>query len=331
MKEIEWVIEALAILDVCVNMYCFVYVIKTFNTKHCLNYIMCIDSIMSVISCLVIIVFYAVGLKNSWTCTTVCFAILMVPTMTVVYHFIKSYIRFKRVSTSFNHETWKTEKELIQDTNKALSWTAILLLIMVITNAIYDMKWIGIYNHCTGITKEIAWMGISTHLAQIMIIIATIHLDIKCLKLVRRIRNHPNPAVNIQSNQQGTQERRHLLHEIPMRSTILNIGLILDYLVTLTIGSHSGESLTSATIGVLVMSLIKTPVSVFWTVRVNEVNARIDKDKDREQRRQLEVQEALKNREQRRRLQSMVHIQPLQLQDLEENQGPDEDQRMSND
>ena len=328
MKEIEWAIEILAVLDVCINMYCFIYVIKTFNTKNCINYIMCIDSIMSAISSLVVIFFYAVGLKNSWTCTTVTIALLMVPTMMVVYHFIKAYIRYKRVSTSLNHETWKTEKELIQDTNKALSLTAVLLLIMVITNAIFDMRWNHIYNHCTGVTKEISWMGISTHLAQVMIIIATIHLDIKCLKLVRRIRNHPNPTVNVQ---QGTQERRHLLHEIPMRSTILNIGLILDYLVTLTIGSHSGESLTSATIGVLVMSLTKTPVSVFWTVRVNEVNARIDKDKDREQRRQLEVQEALKNREQRRRLQSMVHIQPLQLQDLEENQGPDEDQTMSND
>ena len=50
-----------------------------------------------------------------------------------------------------------------------------------------------------------------------------------------------------------------------------------------------------------------------------ESNARIDKDKDTERRRQLEVQEALKKREQRRKLQSMVQIQPLQLQDLEEN------------
>ena len=315
MEGTEWAIEALAVLDFCINMYCFFYVVKTFNTKNCINYILCIDSIMSAISSLVVIILYAIRSMNSWTCTTVTVAILTVPAMMVVYHFIKAYIRFKRVSTSLNHETWKTEKELIRDTNKALSLTAVLLQTMVITNAIFDMRWISIYNHCMGVTKEIAWMGISTHLAQIMIIIATIHLDIKCLKLVRRIRNHPNPAVNIQSNQQGTQERRHLLHEIPMRSTILNIGLILDYLVTLTIGSHSGESLTSATIGVLVMSLIKTPVSVFWTVRVNETNARIDKDKERESRRKLEVEEALKKREQR-----MVQLQPLELQDLEEHQ-----------
>ena len=42
------------------------------------------------------------------------------------------------------------------------------------------------------------------------------------------------------------------------------------------------------------------------------------KDKDRERRRQLEVQEALEKREQRRRLQSMVQMPPLQLQDLED-------------
>ena len=144
MNKIEWVIEALATLDVCANMCCFFYVIKTFNTKQCLNYIMCIDSIMSAMSSLVVMIFYAVGLKNSWTCTTVTVALLMVPTMMVVYHFIKAYIRYKRVSTSLSQETWKTEKELIQDTHKALNLTAILLIIMVITNAIFDMRWIGI-------------------------------------------------------------------------------------------------------------------------------------------------------------------------------------------
>ena len=311
-------IEALALLDFCINMYCFFYVVKTFNTKNCINYILCIDSIMSVISSLIVIIFYAIGLKNSWTCTTVTVAILTVPAMMVVYHFIKAYIRFKRVSTSLNHETWKTEKELIQDTNKALSLTAVLLLTMVITNAIFDMRWITIYNHCTGVTKEISWMGISTHLAQVVIIIATIHLDIKCLKLVQKIRNHPNPAASLQSKQ------RHMLHEIPMRSTILNFGLILVMLLTMQVGFQTREILTCGTIGILVIFLIKSPVSVFWTVRVNETNARIDKAKNREQRRRIEIEEALKKRDQRRKLSSMVQIQPLQLQDLEGN--PEQEQ-----
>ena len=321
MNKIEWFIEALATLDVCVNMCCFFYVIKTFNTKQCLNYIMCIDSIMSAISSLVVIIFYAVGLKNSWTCTTLTIALLMVPTMMVVYHFIKAYIKYKRVSTSLSHATWKTEKELIQDTNKALSLTAILLLILVITNAIFDMRCIHGYNHCTSVTNNSrAWIGVLGHLVRVVMIIATIHLDIKCLKLVQRIRNHPNPewCASHQSNR-CTLAQRHMLHEIPMRSTILNFGLILNFFVILTVASQTGEGLHSATIGVLVMLLIKSPVSVFWTVRVNESNARIDKDKDTERRRQLEVQEALKKREQRRKLQSMVQIQPLQLQDLEEN------------
>ena len=86
------------------------------------------------------------------------------------------------------------------------------------------------------------------------------------------------------------------------------------------IGFQTREILVSGTIGILVILLIKSPVSVFWTVRVNETNARIDKDKDREQRRQLEVKEALEKREQRRQLQSKVQMQPLELQDFEENQ-----------
>ena len=321
MEGTEWAIEALAVLDFCINMYCFFYVVKTFNTKNCINYILCIDSIMSAISSLVVIILYAIRSMNSWTCTTVTVAILTVPAMMVVYHFIKADLRYKRVLTSLSNETWKTEKELIQDTNKALSLTAILLVIMIITNSIFDLRWMGIYSECMGVTNEIrwAWVGVLAHLVRLIMITATIHLEIKCLKLVQRIRNHPNPAANLQSHQ-GTQEQRHMLHEIPMRSTILNFGYILTFFVTLIVAFQTGEHLYSATVGVLVMLLIKSPVSVFWTVQVNETNARIDKDKDRERRRQLEVQEALEKREQRRRLQSMVQMQPLQLQDLEENQ-----------
>ena len=281
MKEIEWAIEALAMLDVGVNIYCFFYVIKTFNTRHCLNYIMCIDSMMSAISSLVIIIFYAVGLKNSWTCSTVTIAILMVPTLMVVYHFIKAYIRYKRVWTSMNNQTWKTEKELIHCTTKALSLAIIILLIMIITDVSFEMKWIGIFNNCMKVTN------------------GCVHSD------------------------QGTPEQRHMLQEMPMRSSILNFGLILVFSVTIPVGVQTKEPLAIATIGILAMLLIKSPVSFFWTVRVNETNARIDKDKDREQRRQLEVEEALKKRNERRKLSSMVQIQPLQLQDLEEN--PDEE------
>ena len=306
MKVIEWVIEALAVLDLGVNLYCLLYVIKTFNTKHCLNYIMCIDSTVSAISSLIILIFYVIGLKNSWTCTTITLALLIVPNLMVVYHFIKAYIRYKRVSTSLNNETWKTEKELIQDTNKALSLTTVLLLIMVITDAIFEMRWFAAYNHCIGITNKMAWMGIWAHLVRVLIILTTMYLDIKCLKLVRKI--------PLQSDQR-TQEQRHVLHEIPMRSTLLNFIMILILLVTISIGLQGGEHLTTGTMGLLVALLIKSPVSVFWTVRVNETNARIDKDKEKESRRKLEVEEALKKREQR-----MVQLQPLELQDLEEHQ-----------
>ena len=43
------------------------------------------------------------------------------------------------------------------------------------------------------------------------------------------------------------------------------------------------------------------------------------KTENKEQRRRIEVEEALKKRDQRRKLSSMVQIQPLQLQDLEAN------------
>ena len=320
MKEIDWFIEALAVLDFSINMYCFIYVIKTFNTKHCLNYIMCIDSSVSAISSLVVIVFYAIGLKNIWTCTLVTIDVLMVPTLMAVYQFTTANIRYKRVLTSMNHETWKTEKELIQDTNKALSLTAILFLIMVIIDVIFDMRGLSVYSYCMGITNEVAWMGILFQLMRFGMIIATMSLDIKCLKLVQKIRNHPNPQwCSSHQSHHCTLTHRHVLYEIPMQSTILNFGFIFIAMVTSIVAFQVSDDSPVITIGVLVVLLIKSPVSVFLTVRVNETNARIDKAKNREQRRRLEIEDALKKRDQRRGLQSMVQIQPLQIQDLEEN------------
>ena len=68
METIEWVIAVLAFICVCTNSYCLYYVIKTFNLKQCLNYIMCIDSSVAAISSGMIFNFHAVGIQNfpSW-------------------------------------------------------------------------------------------------------------------------------------------------------------------------------------------------------------------------------------------------------------------------
>ena len=46
-QKMENILQAVAILDVCVNSYCFYYVKRTFNTKQVLNYILFIDAILT--------------------------------------------------------------------------------------------------------------------------------------------------------------------------------------------------------------------------------------------------------------------------------------------
>ena len=317
--EVEgWItltIEVLALLAFCVNAYCFYYVIKTFNIKQCLNHVMCIDSSSTAIASILIFVFYAAGLRNSWMCAELTFAATNAPNLTVVCNYITAYIRYKRVLTSMNNQTWKTEKELMNQTNKALLFATILWLVVVAATAIFETKWLGIYNHCIDENAGvIAWVGIILRLVRISIIIYTIVIDIKCLKLVRRIMNHPNPAAN---NQLSSEEQRHSINEIPMRSTILNLGYVLLTMTALPIMiAHQVKTIEAGTIGLLIILMLQTPVTVFWTIRVNDVNARVDEEAAKEQRRQLEIEEALKKREERRKLQA----QPLQVQDLEANE-----------
>ena len=62
-QKMEKILQAVAVLDVCVNSYCLYYVKRTFNTKQVLNHILFIDAILTVLSCLVIFFAYFMEAK----------------------------------------------------------------------------------------------------------------------------------------------------------------------------------------------------------------------------------------------------------------------------
>ena len=214
MEALDWCIEALALLDTCLNSYCFYYVQKTFNINQCMNYILCIDSSLTAIVSLLIFVTNLIKMPPTpFICSLVTLALLIVSSLFVNYNFILAYIRYNRIWTSMNNMSiWKTDKQMIKVTNFSLIFTTILLVSMIIFNAHFDWRLISLYNQCMG-SNEIAITGLIVNSIRLFIIICTVVLDTKSLLLVRTFKNKPKIS-SITTN--------GILTETPCRATLLN-------------------------------------------------------------------------------------------------------------
>ena len=281
----EKILQAVAVLNVCVNSYCLYYVKRTFNTKQVLNHILFIDAILTVLSCLVI--FFANFMKAK--CYLLSLISFIIPTLFLTYNFITAFVRFKRVSmVMVNNKNWKTEAELIKSTNMILLATFLVLFFTFLIDTHFDFGIIGYFDQCLGNTPDTSVGSFLIFTVRHSIILCTICFDLKCLQLVRSFRNQANES-NFQFPQ---REHRHILYEIPMRATIINSCFIVTAVIMGPFVIASGKEFKILSGFILTFSLIKTPIMILLTFRVNVTTARVDQDEERERKRQVEIDEA---------------------------------------
>ena len=282
------ILQAIAVLDVCVNSYCLYYVKRTFNTQQVLNHILCIDAILTVLSCLDIFFAYFVETK----CYLLSSIYFILPTLILLYIFITAFIRYKRVSTAMTNKNWKTEAELIRSTNTILLATFLVLFLTFLIDTQFDFFIIGDFHQCLANTTGNVSNGSFLILisSDNIIILCTVYFDLKCLRLVRSCRNQLSES-NFQFPQQHAAHR-HILYEIPMRATIINSSYLLMTVIMAPIIVTYGEEFKIASILILISLLIKTPIMIMLTFRVNAKTARVNKEEEREWKRQVEIEEA---------------------------------------
>ena len=148
------ILQAVAALDICVNSYCLYYAKRTFNTKQVLNHILCIDAILTFLSCLVIFIAYFLETMeesieyNELKCFLLSSIYFIVPTLFLLCNFIAAFVRYKRVSTAMNNKNWKTEAELIRSTNRILLGTFLVLFLTFLIDTQFDFGMIGYFDLC---------------------------------------------------------------------------------------------------------------------------------------------------------------------------------------
>ena len=291
----EWYIEKLAFVAVIVNLICFRYAYKTFNVQLCANYIMCIDAGITGIACSLMFVATVIDDQSATACSTFSFVIILVPSLFALYNLIFVYTRYQRIVTATQGKVWKSDKQLIRIVNYVLVLGTIVVFSIVFCNAYLNWNFLMFYNDCMGFKHApnyLFLLGFGGF--RVIILIVTMKIDISCLLLVRRLARQVVPGSN-----QIQMEKNHILNEVPMRSTLLSaLFLSLWSMVPLLIlsdYSHQQKLFIGLTVG-LFSNIIKSPTIVFLTFRVNTENRRVDLDAEREQNRQLEIQDALSRR-----------------------------------
>ena len=283
-QKMEKILQAVAVLDVCVNSYCLYYVKRTFNIKQVLNHILFIDAILTVLSCLVIFFAYFMEAK----CYLLSLIHFILPTLVLLYNFITAFVRYKRVYTVMNNENWKTDAELIKSTNIILLATFLVLFLTSLIDTQMNFGINGYFVQCLENTTNISNGSFLLFGVRIFILISTVYIDSKCLRLIRLCRNHIIGSLI----QFSKHEHHHILYEIPMRATIIN-GIHFFIIVSLApIIFTSHERFKIASIAILLLLLTKTPIMILLTFRVNATTARVDQDEERERKRQVEIEEA---------------------------------------
>ena len=309
-NKMEMILQAATVLDICVNSYCFYYAKRTFNTKQVLNYILCIDAILTVLSCMAIFLASFMETTKYYKCYLLSSIYFIVPTLFLLCNFIAAFVRYKRVSTAMNNKNWNTEAELIRSTNTILLVTFVVFYFTFLIDTQLEFGMIGYFDQCLGNMPDTSDSSFLILTVRHIIVLCTIYFDVKCLQLVRSFRNLANES-NFQFPQ---REHRHILYEIPMRATIINGCLILTAVIMGPFVITSGEEFNILEAVILMFCLIKTPIRIMLTFRVNVTTARVNKEKERERKRQVEIEEA--NQKKADRLARRIHNQVATAQVL---------------
>ncbi len=193
----------------------------------------------------------------------------------------------------FSSPTWNNDKELIK-----YSWLIFGISIaywgsLVICNAVWSLEIFFMYTNCLEIVKNsVVKIMIGEIMRYILVflpmtccILATVFMDFHCL-------------IKIKSRGIATAE------EMSLRATITSSIMTIPYVVLCCISINFfglNEKLKWFLLTSLYFIFItfRNPVIATCAFRVNEVNQQIDLEAQRERKRQIEINDAIKARKDR--------------------------------
>lgn len=277
------------------NLASFRYIYFTFDLKMSLFYILALDSAFaSLMSLLGTITFSYLALNDQpdpWSCSIALMTSTGIALIQPSLSFIISLIRFKRMTLNCPNG-WKPESLLIRMTQISLICAFTYFTTMTIFNSILGLNVSYSYIFCMHLKAEpvnLLLLFILVILPVLLVITATSLMDIKCLLFIK--------------NHQTNQER----FQISLRASIISTLITVPYFILASaqgnlMGQLSIEANTFLSLFTnYLVVIIRNPLISTCAFRVNSsIQKQLDAQTDREKRRKVEMEHAIKAREERK-------------------------------
>lgn len=212
-----------------------------------------------------------------------------------------------------NAGNWRSNEQLLKGSSYILTGGVIYSFTVVAINSIFNLRAFNIYSIC--LEKDEAKNNnpiltlILILLPLMTLICVTCTMDFTCLIWLtnrRAVNPHHDNDINVGCI--------NVMDEIPLRATMINTLLLIPYILTSVAISKGNvspmEKYLIATLSYRFNDIIRSPLIVTCTFKVNNDN----RARDREIRRQKEIQAALKRRWERRLQNSSLWIE---MEDIE--------------
>ena len=297
-----------SILACASNVVSLIYIRNTFDIKQCLHYILCLDAIIVIVSTLTTIIMFTIFFItlnfDSLTCFIffdgTCITLLTGPFCNLMI----SFIRYQKLSHS--PSLWKPNEKLVKNASLAILSLILYTILITFINAFFEFKSFNVFNVCLNQEKaefpNVAFNIISCLVPVLFFIILTNVLDVSSyIWLQTRI----GPATRSNSIKdsifKGSDTNPNAPNvDIPLKASLISSTLFIPIFVAyIIIGSDRIQPLEKYFVGILCLRLtdaIRNPLTASCTFRVNSANAA----EDRERNRQVVINEALRQRQERR-------------------------------
>lgn len=199
-----------------------------------------------------------------------------------------SFSSFKRLSLNAPNG-WKSEATIIKYVKVIFLCLILYETFLQVLNVILDLKMLHVYNICidSGAEHHTLLNGIFFSLPLLITVSVTTILDLRCYFIIK---NHSN-----------------VTDDLSLRTSIVSICLLFLYIIGIAFvlnffGLNQSTKYYAVMSISIFLSIVRNPIILLVTFRVNELNRHVDEMEEREHNRQIEINFALQKREERNQL-----------------------------
>ena len=212
-----------------------------------------------------------------------------------------NFFRYKKINDVEN--SWYSNKQLVKASTTIVLLVLLYGLIITLINAHFELKSFNIYSVClegeNAKKNTMRFNSLTVVLPVVIMVASTSFMDVSCyFWLKKRDRN--------------SQRGGYLENNIPLRATAISTSLHILFLVGFAVlGKQKLQPLEKYLIVIVLIriaNILRNPLTAVFTFKINDETRQKDATKEREFKRQAEIQSAFRTRKEQVELEGIKNI-----------------------